>query len=213
MRVLVRAILVAGGAAALALVVRDGVATRVLPLVDAPTRLLAGAAARLPRAHASAHASPRVAAVTTSISTGEMLPIAPPAVPQGPVILPMMPNAAAKVPALPAASAATSAPSKQSNVITRAELEDAIATRLSGAQVSVVRDDGGHPLGLALHGVGVLSRFGIQSGDVLLRANGLPLRTGDEALAALGALQAAKRVTVSLRRGTTPYSVTVDLEP
>ena len=84
-------------------------------------------------------------------------------------------------------------------------------TRLDGARAALVRDDAGHPVGLRLTGVGKLAPFGVHDGDILISANGFPLRTSDEALAALGKLQDAKRVIVSLRRGAATYSVPVEL--
>ena len=96
-------------------------------------------------------------------------------------------------------------------VVTRAEVEDAIATKCHGVRASLVRDGDGAPIGLALHRVGALARFGVSEGDVVIAANGHPLRTPDEALAALGALKDASRVSVALRRGDATYVVTVEV--
>jgi hypothetical protein len=96
-------------------------------------------------------------------------------------------------------------------VVTRAEVEDAIATKCHGVRATLVRDDGGAPIGLALHRVGPLARFGVAEGDVLVAANGQSLRTPDEALAALGAMKDATRVSVALRRGDAIYVITVQV--
>ena len=96
-------------------------------------------------------------------------------------------------------------------VVTPVELDEALKTRLGGATTRPIRDDAGRVVGLSLHGVSRLARFGVAEGDRLVSANGLSLRTPDEALAALGALQHEKRVTFVLARGTARYAVTVVL--
>jgi hypothetical protein len=96
--------------------------------------------------------------------------------------------------------------------VTRAEVEDAIATKCHGVKATLVRDDAGAPIGLALHRVGPLARFGVAEGDVLVAANGQSLRTPDEALAALGAMKDATRVSIALRRGDATYVITVQVQ-
>ena len=75
----------------------------------------------------------------------------------------------------------------------------------------MVRNEAGQPIGLRLTGVGRLAPYGVRDGDVLISANGLPLRTPEESLAALGKLQDAKRVVVVLGRGTATYAVPIEL--
>ena len=50
-----------------------------------------------------------------------------------------------------------------------------------------------------------------RDGDVLVSANGLPIRTADEGLAAIGKLQQATQVVAVFRRGASSYAVTLDL--
>lgn len=95
--------------------------------------------------------------------------------------------------------------------ITQAELDEALAGRCGGASTRPVRDGAGNVVGLSLHSVGSLGRYGLLSGDRLVSANGLPLRTPDEALAALGALQHATKVVFVFQRGDTKFSVAVEL--
>ncbi len=96
-------------------------------------------------------------------------------------------------------------------VVTQAELDDALSSRLGGATTRPIRDEAGRVIGLSVHGVSRLAKFGVVDGDRLVSANGLSLRTPDEALAALGALQHEKRVTFTLARGSSRYTVTVEL--
>ena len=95
-------------------------------------------------------------------------------------------------------------------VVTQAELDEALKSRLGGATTRPIRDDAGRVIGLTVHGVGRLAKFGVAEGDRLVSANGLSLRTPDEALSALGALQHEKRVTFVLSRGSSRYAVTVE---
>jgi hypothetical protein len=95
--------------------------------------------------------------------------------------------------------------------VTRAEVDAAIASKAFGARTKLARDESGKPVGLALFGTGGLSRFGVQDGDVLVSANGYPLRTPEEAFAAVGALKDATRVTVVLRRGVGSYALTAEV--
>lgn len=193
MRVLLRLVLLAGAAAALALVVREPLATRVAKAVTPGARALAELAPT-PRGRASA--APTLVPLLPSTQPAPVTP-APvvPLLPQPPI------KHAQKAPA----------PLKR-HVVTRKELEDAIASRVGGANAVLVRDADGKPAGLRLSGVGRLAPFGVAEGDVLVAANGLPLRNADEALAALGALKDAKHVTVTLRRGAGTYSVPIDLD-
>jgi len=95
--------------------------------------------------------------------------------------------------------------------VTQAELDEALASRCGGASTRPVRDAQGKVVGLALHGVGTLGKFGVQDGDRLVSANGLPLRTPDEALAALGALQHETKVVFVLQRGDAKIAIAVEL--
>src|SRR5207245_2514347 len=80
-------------------------------------------------------------------------------------------------------------------VVRQSEIDDAIASGMKGASVHVARDPNGAPVGLAIDAAPpLLTRYGIRAGDVLLSANGMPLRTPDEALAALGTLQRTTKV-------------------
>jgi S1-C subfamily serine protease len=178
----------AGAAAAVALAVRDPLAKRVLRAIDVHD--LAEHAAML---------APRTTATPAPTPPPVALPPAPPAVSIAPPRVAM-----AKTNKTEKAKATTFE-------VTRAELEDAVAKRGFGAQATVVRDDAGAPLGLALHRVGAFARFGVAEGDLLVSANGLPLRTGDEALAALGKLGESRAITVVLRRGDRSYAVPITL--
>lgn len=185
MRVVVRLVLLSGLAAAIALMVRDSLATRLARAIAIP-------ALRLPM--------PR-----TADEAPAMLPMLPSSTPSTtPSILPILPTPMKHAPR-------AAAPWKR-HVVTRKQVEEAIETRLSGANAVLVRDAEGKPAGLRLSGVAKLAPFGVQDGDVLVAANGMSLRTADEALAALGALKDAKHVTVTLRRGDKTYSVPIDLE-
>ncbi len=189
MKVATRLILLAGAAAVIALLLRDALATRIARTLVEPARALA---ALTPSARAVAPApSPTI------------LPLLP--TPSAPVVPPPPAKPLAK-PAAPKPSASVKA-----HVVTRKEVEDAIANRLSGANAVLVKGADGKPLGLRLSGVSRLAPFGVQEGDILVSANGLPLRTADEAIAALGALKDEKHVVFSLRRGDIAYSVPLDL--
>jgi hypothetical protein len=187
--VLVRLVLLSGAAAAISLMVREPLARRVSARIAPRVIELAEVSRRL---------APRPAMLPMLPSaTAPMLPMLPPAASYAPIVpIPL------KKPARAAASAQT---------ITRKQLEDAVATRLDGARAMLVRDNAGQPIGLRLSGVGRLAPYGVHDGDVLVGANGMPLRTPDEALAALGKLQDVKHVVVVLRRGNATYSVPIDL--
>jgi hypothetical protein len=188
--VLVRLLLLSGAAAALSLMVREPLARRV-------NARLAPHVGEL--AEVSRQIAPRAAMLPLLSSA----PIA---------MLPLLPSASAHVPvvAVPIAKKkGTAKPSAQT--ITRKQLEEAIASRLDGARATLVRDDAGHAVGLRLTGVAPLAPYGVHDGDVLVSANGMPLRTPDESLAALGKLQDVKRVVVVLRRGNASYSIPIEL--
>lgn len=189
---LVRLVLLSGAAAAISLMVREPLARRLnAHIAPSVTELAAVSRNLAPR---SAKMLPLVPAAATPIVP--LLPVLPPHTPIVPV--PLKKAAKATTPASP-------------QTISRKQLEDAIATRLDGARAALVRDDEGHPIGLRLTGVGRLAPYGVHDGDVLVAANGMPLRTPDEALAVLGKLQDAKHVVVVLRRGSANYSVPIDL--
>ncbi len=203
MRAPIRLLLVAGAAATTALLLRDPLATHLGRSLAAPVGDLAAATQAIRPVSVTLHVPPRAEAASPIVP---ILPAdAPPPAPAG--------KPATNVPAAiaPKSLPAATAPTTKVHVVTRAELEGAIASRLSGACAALVRDEEGRPAGLALHGVGALARFGVRDGDVLVSANGLSLRTPDEALAALGALEHATRVVVTLRRGGVAYSVPVEL--
>jgi hypothetical protein len=186
-RVIVRLVMLCGAAAALALVVRHSIADRLVVRVDGATRFAAESSRLLiPRA-----SSP---AVVTAPK-------------------PFVPMAAASAidPVPIVTGKPRSKPATANHAVTKSELEHAVETRLSGASARLVRDASGKPLGLRLDGVARLAPFGVHDGDVLLSANGLPLRSADEALAALGALKDARHVVVVLQREATRYSVPIDL--
>ncbi len=192
-RVAVRALLLSGAAAALALAVRDPLARRLLPQLAGPTAALAHAARGVsprPRVGAPPPAPPPF--VVPRASVEQALPLAP-------------------VSGKPSPGPHASKPSSGAHIVTRKQLEDALANGLPGASALAVKDEDGKPAGLRLSGVSRLASFGVRDGDVLVSANGLPLRNGDEALAALGALKDAQRVVVVLRRGAGAYSVPVEL--
>lgn len=186
MRVLVRLILLAGVAAAVALVIRDSVATRVARALEEP---VSEVLALIPVVR---HAAPPP--VQPAV-------VAPARVAAAPVVItPRTIKPAAKKPSTPAV-----------HLVTRKDVESAMETRLSGLRAVLVRDDAGKPLGLRLNGVSRLASFGVQDGDVLVSANGYPLRTADECATAVGALKDFKRVTFVLRRGDSGYAVTLEL--
>lgn len=194
----IRLLLLAGAAATAALLVRGPLAARIGRTIDAPVHELAAAAQSLRPAPPLLKILPRHDAPPRAIVP--MLPT--PGEPSPP---------SAKGGGVPAAAAKPMPSAPKAHVVTRAELDDALANRLSGARAVLVRDEAGRPAGLALHGVAPLARFGVRDGDVLVSANGLSLRSPDEALAALGSLEHAKRVVVTLRRGGLAYSVPVEL--
>jgi S1-C subfamily serine protease len=185
-KIAVRLILIAGAAAVIALLIRDRLATRVARAIVEPTRKLAALA-------------PTIAPVAVSV----VAPPAPPPPEPSASHLPILPKPIVKHPH------AKAAPS--THHVTRKDVEDAIATKLNGANAVLVRDAEGRPLGLKLTGVSRLAQFGVQDGDVLTSANGYPLRTADESAAALGALKDAKKVTFVLRRGDKSYAVPIEL--
>jgi hypothetical protein len=112
------------------------------------------------------------------------------------------------------ATSASAAPKGDGAVhLTRAEIDVAIGSRLHGASSKLVRDENKKPIGLRLYNVGALARFGVYDGDVLVAANGMALRTAEEALAALGALEKASRVVVTFKRGGAPFSIAVVIDP
>ena len=191
----VRVLLLSGAAAALALFARDPLARRVVALVDRPARVLAVAAREI---------APK--------------PVAPaPAVAPAPFVLPRASGPVTEVIGAPSSKPAVVGPAKPKSTgphaprtITRKELEGAIANGLPGASAVSVKDEDGKPAGLRLAGVSRLAPFGVHDGDVLVSANGLPVRNADEALAALGALKDAHHVVVVFRRGAGAFSVPVD---
>lgn len=197
MKVVVRLILLAGLAAVVALFVREPLAGRV-------GRRLAGATGALsllaPNPAAPSAAAPHA-----------MLPMLPDPSGSTAPILPILPLARSAAPAPAAKHTAAKKPAAKPLVVTRKEVEDAIATRLSGVRAVLVRDAEGKPLGLRLSRVSRLSAFGVQEGDVLISANGLPLRTADEAASALGVLKDATRVTFALRRGDSTFGIPLEL--
>lgn len=190
-RVGVRLVLLAGAAATLALFARESLCRLALPRLDAPV-------------HALSHAARTIAPRPVVASA----PDAPP-----PFVPPIVTEAPRAELAPPKPMAKKVTPAKQQNVthITRKELEEAIQHGLPGASALAVKDDEGKPLGLRLAGVGRLAPFGVHEGDVLVSANGHPLRNADEALSALGALEHATHVVVAFRRGATAFSIPVDL--
>lgn len=191
----VRVLLLSGAAAALALVCRDPLARRLSPAVDGPVHLLARATRVIaPRDPPS---PPPPAGPAPFVLPRESPPVAPPALAKPTPTPHAKPKAA-----LPGAPGGTR--------ITRKELETTIANGLPGASAVLVKDEDGKPAGLRLAGVSRLAPFGVHDGDVLVSANGLPLRNADEALAALGALKDARHVVVVFRRGAGAYSVPVD---
>jgi hypothetical protein len=191
--VLVRLVLLSGAAAAISLMVREPLARRVTARIVPGVGQLAEASRRL--------APPARMLPLLPSSAASIVPLLPPSPVYAPIVAVPLPH---KKVAKAAASASVS-------TITRKQVEDAIASRLDGARAALVRDEAGHPLGLRLSGVGRLAPYGVRDGDVLVSANGMPLRTPEESLAALGKLQDAKRVVVVLRRGSATYAIPVEL--
>lgn len=195
-RVAARLLALAAVAAALALGVRWA-ALRLAPHLARPVAELAREVPRptvTTAASSSAAPSPSISASAPSPTTTASHGVAP--------------HEGAKVAQAPKAKAnAGPAPVR----VTQAELDEALAGRCGGASTRPVRDDAGKVVGLSLSSVGTLGRYGLLSGDRLVSANGLPLRTADEALAALGALQHVTRVVFVFQRGDTKFSVTVEL--
>jgi len=189
--VVVRLVLLAGGAAALSLMVREPLARAVAARMASPVIELAEVSRRI-------------------ASRAAMLPLLPTA--SAPIV-PMLPSSSPHVPIIPVPLHHKQAakPASSSVTLTRKQIDDAVASRVGGARAALVRDDAGHAIGLRLSHVGPLAAYGIHEGDILTSANGLPLRTPDEALAALGKLQDARHVVVAFRRGATAYTIPVDL--
>jgi hypothetical protein len=190
-KILVRLVLLTGAAAAISMMLREPLARRVAVHLAAPVTRLAEAAR-----------------VTTKPSS--MVPMLPPAQPP---MLPIVPSASPHVPIVPVPlhKKVSAKPASSVTVLTRKQIEDAIATRVDGAKALLVRDPAGHPIGLRLSHVGKLAPFGVHEGDILVSANGFPLRTPDEAMAALGKLQDARHVVVAFRRGDATFAIPVDL--
>jgi len=193
-RVGVRLLLLSGAAASLALATRDRLAASVVRRLDKPVHAIALAAREI---------APRPRATTSVPGTPQ---------PFEPFVLPAeSPRAVVVVPKTSAVAKHKPNPTPVQHTITKKQLDDAIEHRLGGATAVLVKGDDGKPAGLKLGGVSQLASFGIRDGDVLVSANGLPLRNANEALAALGALKDATRVVVVLRRGSLEYSVPVTL--
>lgn len=183
-------------AAALALGVRQAALALVpswtRPLAEVAAHAAASAPSPTPPLPAASGAPSGAPSVTASVSIAP-----PPAAPR---------KATPSVPKAPP-DKATKSPLR----VTQAELDEALASRCGGASTRPIRDEHGKVIGLALHGVGKLGKFGVQDGDRLVSANGLPLRTPDEALAALGALQHETKVVFVLQRGDTKIAIAVEL--
>jgi len=104
--------------------------------------------------------------------------------------------------------------------VSRAEVEEAITSKLGGATAKLARDPEGHPIGLKIAGAGTAARFGVHEGDVLVAANGYPLRSAEEGFAALGAifpdggksLSKPTRVVFTFKRGDGWYSVPLEVD-
>lgn len=205
-KIAMRATLVAGAAAAVALLTRDRVEEAVERALHAEVEAAAEAAQR---AASSQERSPTAPMETPPATIAEAS-----REPPSPRLATRALTTAVGARARPAtASSAREGASRDGAVhVTRAEIEQAVAARLSGASTRLVRDEDGHPIGLALRSVGALGRFGVQVGDVLVSAGGYPLRTPEEALGALGALKDAHRVVFVLRRGDAPYALTLEVE-
>lgn len=96
--------------------------------------------------------------------------------------------------------------------VSRAELDAAIDHGVGSASLSSVAGDDGRPIGLRVKSPGDLAVLGVQAGDVLVSANGLPIDTADRALAALGKLRDARTLNVVFRRGESTYALSADVE-
>jgi hypothetical protein len=205
-RVTLRATLVAGAAAMTALASRGSIADRVAARVVPAVGRMATRAPSLVREE-----PPPPPPLTTQ-------PLPPP--PNVPLAPPLPPSAAPK-PSVAKSSAPTSAKTTAGPAhVSRAEVETAIGTKLGGASAKLARDSEGHPLGLELQGVGTAARFGVREGDILVAANGHPLRNAEEGFAALGAIfpDGGKRptgpthVVFTFKRGAAWYSVPVEVD-
>ncbi len=204
-RVPVRAIVLAGAAAALALLGRDALFRALTPSIDDGAAALAEVTSALPKPGKTL-TLPLHAPVVEELTLGapELSREVAQAKPQ-PFAKPSAKREAPRV-------AAKTAPTPVT-VVTRAEVEAAIANRLGGARTKLVRDEDGAVVGLAVFGAGPLARFGVVDGDILVSANGYSLRTPSDALAALGALRDATKITVVFRRGDARYALSADIAP
>ncbi len=176
-----RLAIVAGSAALVALAIRGPLADRVARLLEAPIGDLAS---------------------VIPVSASEAVPAAIDEAPE-----PVMVDAPELVIATPKKKIAIVKKKSEPSafVVTKEELESAVASKGHGARASVVKE------GLALHHVGAFSKFGVAEGDVLVSANGHSLRTADDALATLGALGNSRSIVVVLRRGESSYAVPITL--
>jgi len=203
-RIVLRSVLLAGLAAGLALAARERLVEMVAHRFEDAGGALAIVAQKLPTASREVHDD------VVDVQTCTLPPVET-------VTLPTLASTSAAPPGKPnlpiktkqTKAAAAIAPLR----VTRAEVDAAIASKAFGAKTKLARDESGKLVGLALFGTGGLARFGVQDGDVLVSANGYPLRTPEEAFAAVGALKDATRVTVVLRRGAGSYALSAELAP
>jgi hypothetical protein len=200
--VMIRTVLLAGAAAGLALATRDLQVRAIASSLEGTGGAIADVAQRLPEPP-----STDVVVRAEPIETVTVPPFAKPAPSIDAAVAPkrLLVKAAPKT--LPPRLGTTTLPFR----ITRAELDAALASKCSGARTKLARDESGKPVGLALYATGALARFGVQDGDVLVSANGYPLRTPEDAFTAVAELKDATRVTVVLRRGSASYALTAEL--
>jgi hypothetical protein len=194
MRVLVRLLLLAGVAAATALLLR----ARIARLAEGEVARAVGAFAR----SRTVVAKPATAVPRPEESKVQHVTAVPVAAA----------NPSAQVPAVRPARVPASTPAQVGRpVLSRAEIRDVIAAGGAGIRVAPVRNGAGAIEGYALRQVGGLSRYGLAEGDLVLRANGAPVRNADEALAALGAAERAGRADLVLVRGGAQIALSFDL--
>jgi hypothetical protein len=194
-----RVVVVLGTAAFAGRFAASALAARCLPMIDDAVGPIAARLAPRPVSDDRANGDADAPAATGS-SSADLRPLAP--------------RPTAPTPRTTPTTNARKAPAeaRARHAITRADVEAAVADRMGGASTTLARDEDGQPVGLALHGVSRLARFGVRDGDVLVSANGMPLRTPDEGLRALGALEHAREVTVGFRRGEGSFYVHVAVE-
>ena len=89
------------------------------------------------------------------------------------------------------------------------------AGRLIGIAAVSPKVEGGQPIGMEIRGVRantLLTKLGIQNGDVLESVNGQPLTSTDAALGAYTTLRTGDKFNLSIRRGSESMIINYNLQ-